>query len=198
MFNFNINFTRIIKDNIPYFLRFPIRLNRIKAMILPFKVIYNGFILALNDLIYKAKFNGTVIYLETALNDRFDPVNRAIFISEFDFAKIYIYKKSELRPPLILYMKWKPTINYLVGQFAWVAGSVYQANAVNINKIPGVDPQWTLTPRVAPVLRMASNFNGLISFVVNVPSTLVFNLAEMNATIKYWKLAGPGYIIITF
>lgn len=199
MFNFLINFSRIIKDNIPWFLRWPLRINRIKAMIKPFKVIYNDFITQLNDLIYKAKFNGAVIYLETALNDRFDPVNRAIFISEFDYDKVYIYRKTELKPAIVLYFRYNPLQSYVVGQFAWMPGNtVYQCNTNCTGKVPGVDPQWTLTPRQAPILRMASDFNGTTAFVVNVPSALVFDLAEMNATIKYWKYSGPGYIIITF
>lgn len=197
-FNFNINFAKIINDNLQSLLRQPRRVNRIKAMIEPFRIIYSEFMVKKDELFRKAAFNGSVISLETSLNDRFDPVNRAIFISQYDYNKVPIYRKSELRPPLYLYYKWKPTTNYSINHFAWYFGNVYQANTANINKIPGVDPEWTLTAFKAPVLRKASNFNGTIAFVVNVPATLVFNYNEMNALIAYFKLAGRGYIIVTF
>lgn len=199
MFNLIINFSRIIRDNLAAKLRQPIRINGLKAMVKPFRTIYSDFMQVYADLKFKVRFNGATIYLETALNDRFDPVNRAIFISEFDFEKVYIYKKSELKPAIVLYKKWDATINYVTGQFAWMTGNlVYEANTNNINKTPGVDPEWTLTTRKAPVLRKAENFNGVIAFVVNVPASLIFDQEEMRATIAYWKLSGPGYIIVTF
>lgn len=197
-FNFNINFAKIINDNFPSLLRQPRRVNRIKAMIEPFRIIYTDFIVKKDELLRKAAFNGSVISLETSLNDRFDPVNRAIFISQYDYNKVPIYRKSELRPPLYLYYKWNPATNYLIDKFVWYLGNVYQANTANVNKIPGIDVEWTLTALKAPVLRKASNFNGTIAFVVNVPATLVFNYNEMNALISYFKLAGRGYIMVTF
>ncbi len=199
MFNYLISFIKIIKDNLPWYLRFPIRLKRIEAMIKPIRDYYNEFITKKNELFYKSRNNGSVISLETTLNDRFDPINRAIFISEYNYDHVYIYKKSELKPAIVLYFKYKPAQSYVVGEFAWMPSNlVYVCNTNCTGKVPGVDPEWTLTTRKAPIIRMAANFNGAIGFVVNVPVSLVFDLAEMNAHIKYWKLAGPGYIIITF
>jgi hypothetical protein len=199
MFNFNINFNRRIQNNLPKFLKKSRRYNLLRAMVKPFKEIYTDFLSKVSEFIYKCRFNGEVIYLETALNDRFDPVNRAIYISDANYKKVYIYLKTESKPALILYMKWKPTITFPLGSFCWYQGNVYLANTPNINKIPGVDLEWTAQPlRKAPILRKKVDYAGVVSFYVNVPSTLVFSAYEMNSLIKYYKIAGPGYAIRTF
>lgn len=198
MFNLNINFTQIIKDNLPFFLRWPLRINRIKALVSPFKFMHGEFLLRKADLFYQAHLNGSVIKLEQGLNDRFDNINRGIFISNFEFDKLWLYRKTEVKPAMILYRRWQSTINYVVGEFVWQSGIVYVCNTNCINKVPGVDPEWSTTTRKAPIIRRASNFNGTVAFVINVPSTLVFNLDEMKALVNRYKLAGPGYIIVTY
>lgn len=196
IFDFGINFEKVIKEHLASFLHGPKRLNRLKAMIKPFQIMYDEFHILRTEYAYKCTFNGSVIYLETALNDRFDPINREIYIDKSDNPKLYIYRKSELKPDMIMYRKWNAATPYNVGKFAWYQGKVYSANSPNTGKVPGVDPEWTYEPtRSAPILRRKSEYNGTISFVVYVKSTLVYNQNEMKSLIDYYKMAGRGYTI---
>lgn len=196
--NFNINVYKVAKDNLLRIYRTPKRLDRIRAMLKPLELLYNEFTNLRALYTYKCRINGTVIYLEMALNDRFDNTSRQIYIETASYEKLFIYKKSESRPPIILYKKWDATTSFAVGKFCWYNGLVYQANALALNKVPGIDPQWTVTARLAPVLRMKSNFTGEVAFIVWVPSTLIYSDAEMRSLINFYKMAGYGYEIMTF
>lgn len=82
------------------------------------------------------------------------------------------------------------------GEFCVKNNRVYEANAATTGAdVPGVSTKWDLTIRAVPILRMQSNFNGAITFNVNVPSTVSFSLNEMKALINYYKMAGKGYQI---
>lgn len=160
---------------------------------------YAEFVAKRAEYTYKCRFNGEVIYLETALNDRFDPVNRAIYITDAVYDKVYIYKKSELKPAIIAYRKWNAATSFAAGKFCFYNGLIYSANATALNKVPGIDPEWDLEPtKDAPILRKKANYNGGISFWVMVPVALVFSTEEMTALVNYYKLAGRGFEIKTF
>lgn len=196
MFNYKINFLKVIKENLPLVLHTPRRLNRLRAASRPFKEIYKAFKIAKDDGLYKCTFNGSVIYLECSLNDRFDPVNRGITIEDAFYEPQYIYKKSELKPAPLLFMKWKVGTVFALGKFCFYQGLIYEATTGNVGKIPGTDPEWFYRPDLsAPVLRMRSNFNGELAFSVNVPSAVTFNEAELKALVNYYRIAGRGFLI---
>ncbi|WP_317899414.1 hypothetical protein [Aurantibacillus circumpalustris] len=188
-----------MKENILRYLITPIRLNRLKALIKPLEIMYAEFTALRAEYTYKCRFNGSVVYLETALNDRFDSINRGIYITLANHAKLYIYKVSELKPPLILYRKWNAATSFATGKFCFYQGDIYEANATALNKVPGVDPEWDIRPaRKAPILRKKANYNGLVAFYVYVPAAVVFAEWEMKSLINYYKLAGRGYQIIIY
>jgi hypothetical protein len=199
MFDLRINILRVIKDNLPAFLWIGWNIDIFKVMSKPLRALYAEFKTKVDDLIYKAAKSGKVIDLETALNDKFDPILRRITITDAFFRPTYIYKKSESRPPIILYWKWNTITNFITGKFCYYTdGIVYQSNTTpNINKIPGVDPEWDVTTRKPPVILKKVNFETAIRFNVNVPTGLTYSTAEMKAEINYYKLAGLGYLIRT-
>lgn len=196
MFNFGINWEKVIRENLHRTLHTPIRLNRIRAMVKPFKVIYADFLAVKNELFYTISYDGGTASLETALNDRFDKVARGITISTAFYNKVYIYAKSELKPAIKLYLKWNNSTSFDTGKFCFYQGKIYMANTTALNKVPGVDPEWTLQPsKQAPVLRSVINYNGSLAFYVNVPVSVTFSDAEMRSFIDSFILAGPGYEI---
>ena len=199
MFNFNIDFVKVMKENILFYLITPVRLNRLKAMIKPLKIMFSEFTAMRAEFTYKCQVNSEIIYLEMALNDHFDNTLRGIYILGADYPKVYIYKKSESKPAIILYKKWNSTIAFALGKFCFYQGDIYEATTANTNKVPGVDPEWTIRPaRKAPILRKKANYNGLIAFYVMVPSYVTFSTDEMKSKINYYKLGGPGYQIKIF
>ena len=199
MYNFKVKFHKILYENLLRYLQTPIRIDRLKVWLKPWKVMYDEFRALRRDVSYRVRINGTVIYLETALNNKFDNVLRRIYIAEAAYDKVYIYLKSESKPAIVLYRKWDSAIAFPLGSFCWYQGDVYEATTASTNKIPGVDPEWTLRPaRKAPILRKKLNYTGETSFYVMVPTGLVYSDSEMKALVNTYKLAGRGYLIKTF
>lgn len=196
MFNLKINFNRVSRNNWPRLLQTSMWLNYLKAVAKPFKIIYGEFTAKKNELVYKTTFNGSVLYLETALNDKYDPIARGITITDAFYNRIFIYRRSESKPAIVLYRRWNNTTNFVTGKFCYKDGIVWESNATpNINKVPGVDPEWDATTRQVPIVRRRANFNSEIHFWVNVPGYVSFDELAMRELIKYWKLAGLGYVI---
>lgn len=122
MRNFSIQIIEVVKKVIPFFLRkqgmsnvwitpeglfwstpdsqawgttsLDKHLAWIKALLSPLQALFNAFHVFTQESFYKLSFNGQVIYLEHYLNDKLDPSNRGIYISD-----------STLTVPLYLYMK---------------------------------------------------------------------------------------------
>lgn len=196
MFKLSINFYKIIKENLPKPLHQTIRLSRIKALTKPFRMMYAEFVAKKNDLFYKASFNGSWVYLETALNDKFDRVNRGITLNDTAVPRVWIYKKSELKPAIVAYMKWNSITDFVSGKFCLYNGVIYQSNSTpNVGNIPDVDPQWDATTKPVAYIYRKSNYTGSMNFSVLVPSSVVFDETEMRSLIKYYLPAGYGFSI---
>jgi hypothetical protein len=110
----NINFFHIVKDYLSELFEKPKHLNFLKAFVKPLSSTNQNFINFKNDIIYKISFTGQVIYLERLLNNKFDPVNRAIFIRDGNtLDRIYLRQIVEKRPPLYLRRKSESKPIYL-------------------------------------------------------------------------------------
>lgn len=199
MFNLNINWLKIIKEQVPFLLRTPRRINWIKAMIAPFNQIYQEFLVQYQVYIYKIGFNGQIIYLEYILNRKFSPVSGGIFISDgVPVPKTFLYQSIELKPPRYMYNNWDAVTNYLVGHYAVKNNKVWKALANNTNSLPTVgNPDWAYHKEIE-YLRTAAEFNIQYDFIVNIPSALVFNMVSLRGIIDYYRLAGKRYKIVYY
>src|SRR4051812_46410346 len=128
MFDLTVNILGVIKNNLPRFLWVGWNIHIFRVYTKPFRMIYVEFKAAKDDLIYKARHNGTMISLQTALNDKFDSVNRGITLTNAFFTETYIYRKSESKPAIIAYRRWNTTSNFITGKFCWYLGLVYVSN----------------------------------------------------------------------
>lgn len=117
MMNFGLNILQLVKGLIPLKIRGDRFMAWIGALVAPIQTLNVTFASLVDDLRYKQKFNGQVIYLEHILNDQFDPNGRDVYIddpSEYilenyifnvseDPQTLILYNKSEGQPPLYLY-----------------------------------------------------------------------------------------------
>lgn len=196
MFNLNINWLKIIKENVPFFLRTPVRMDWILSMISAINQIYQEFIIQQKVYVYKIRFNGQVIYLEKILNDKFDPVGTGIYIIDGNTnVATYLYRRIELKPPLYLYKRWKSTISYNADEFAVEGNKVYKALSNNTNKKPSLYPSYWAYYKQVPFIKRRTEFYMEYSFIVKVPHTLSFDQNAMKAIIDYYRLAGKRYKI---
>ncbi len=199
MFNLNINWLKIIKEQLPFFLQTTRRIDWILALISPINKIYQEFLVQHQVYIYKIGFNGEVMYLETILNDKFDPINRTIYITDgLPFSPVYLYKKSEAKPPKYLHRRWKQTINYTIGQIVIHENKIYKALSNNIHNQPASNPLVWQYLRDIEYWRTRSEYLIQFNFIVNVPTSLVYDLNAMKALLDFYRLAGCRYKIVTF
>ncbi len=196
MFNYIINWNKIIKENIPLFFHKPFRLAWITALIKPFKLMHVEFLQLRDDLIYKIRYSGQVIYLERVLNDKFDPTNRAIYITDLHLLnENYLYRKVELKPVTYLYRKWKVGTPYLIGEFSVDGNNVYKALTNNTGSQPSTNSGDWAFHKINIFLHQQGEFNSSGGFIVNVPSALTYSETLMNAIINYYRFASKQYII---
>ncbi len=200
MFNFNINWNKIVKENLPVFFHTLFRLNWIKALIKPFKQIHQEFLIIREDYILKVAYNGQTLYLEKLLNDTFDNTLRRIYINDYGIInQNYLYKKSELMLPIYLYKNWDYTQAYLIGQYSVDGNTVYVALTNNTNQQPSthVGSDWAVHKTIT-FFRKKVEYNISGGFNVNIPIGLVYDDARMRALIDYYRLASRLYVIVSY
>lgn len=111
---YSVDFSDIVAKLLPIELRKDWLKRYIKAALQPLQNINTYFFQLVNDTDYKLAFNGQVIYLEHILNDRYDPINRGIYIEDgANVVYTYIYNVLETKPPLFIYNKSEGNPTYL-------------------------------------------------------------------------------------
>lgn len=198
MFNYNINWTKLVKENLPVFLHQAFRLTWIIALIAPVKKIYVDFLALRDEFIYKVRFNGQVIYLERILNDKFDFTLRRIYIEDGPAHSFFVYRRTELKPDPYTYRIWKSTTAFAAGEFAVHANKVYKALVPNTNQAPSSNPSSWLFVKNLTFLWHATEFGITYNFIVNVPTALSLSEPGIKAQVNYYKLGGRTYIIKYF
>lgn len=178
----------------------PERMYFLRACVKPFRIIYSDYKKARDQYLYECTFNGSVIALQTALNDRFDPLLRDIVVEDATYDSVYLYKRTELQPALSMYRRWNATTfaSATSGVFCVKSGVVYQANASVVGTdVPGVSAKWDVVTGAATYfLRTHADYNANIKFTIKVPSTVTFNFNELKALVNFYKMAGPGYQVV--
>lgn len=199
MFNFNINWLKIIKEHLPADLRVISVIEFLQVVISPFVEIYGEFMAKYQVLVYKVRFTGQVIYLEKILNDKFSPTSGGIYIVDGQTTpKKYLYRKSEGKPPQYRYRKWKGTYNYVPGDFGIYGNKVYKCLAAHTNILPLGNPTYWVYHTEVTYRRRNAEFNIQFNFIVKVPASLTFDSTSMRAIIDYYRLAGKRYKIETY
>jgi hypothetical protein len=195
----NINWNKIIYENLAIDLQSIGRVTWIRALISPFQSIYGAFLLYKSDSIYKTQFNSQIMYLERLLNDKFDIASRRIYIENTGSNNsFYIFQKSESNPPIYIYNKWKIANPYLVNEYAVENNRVYIALVSTTGDQPSLSPtKWAYVKNVQ-YLRQKSEFTVNYAFTVYVPVGLVFNDTSMRAQIDYYRFFSKKYQIVLF
>lgn len=100
-----INYTKHVTQRIPVEFRFADVTAYLMVLAGPFISIYNSLLSFRDQIIYKLTITPQVVYLEKMLNDRYDTVQRRIYIMDGqEYAQLFIYMAAELKP-LFIYTK---------------------------------------------------------------------------------------------
>lgn len=96
---YNIDFIKLILWLVPVELQQPILTAYVRCLIIPVMSLYAIFMERRAQDYYNLNHNSQVCYMRKALNDRFDPDERRIVITNgFRFARTYFFTRVELRP----------------------------------------------------------------------------------------------------
>lgn len=106
---FKVDYDQLVMEELPDFKRKPVTFAWLRALCVPFVLLYNKLLTyRLNDL-YNLDHDSRVYSLRALLNDRFDHNDRRIFITDgFAFDRIYIFREDENKP---LYLGSVPLYN---------------------------------------------------------------------------------------
>jgi hypothetical protein len=124
---FNFNFFLFIYSILPIELQKPRRIEWITVLLSSMKKTRDAFTLLTSDLLYKKYHNGLKIYLEKALNDKFDPIDRQIFIENVNTqSKLFIYYKPESKPKTYIYARSETPVTYVYAKSGYMGDNDFQ------------------------------------------------------------------------
>jgi hypothetical protein len=125
---FEIDFNKLVITLLPNELRKPKLVAYLQCLIFPISKIYNTWRKYRSDNLYKIEHNAQVCYFRKALNDRFDPSLRRIYITGgHKYERLYIYTTGENRPLYIGQIFLNRTEDYAdtgVDFIVYVPGSI--------------------------------------------------------------------------
>ncbi len=204
MFNHTINFVRLIRNNFPHAAQNTESRNWLRAFTKPFRFMYGEFVQLRDEYLYKIKFNGQAMYLQTVLNLKFDPLKWRIHVVDVSEEKTFLYRKtgSANYRPNYLYWKWDATKNYLAGQFAQANHYVYKALIPNMGVQPGTAAAqgiWALhTSRHLVLRKKKLDIDANVRYIVYISSGVVYNTIALISTLDYYRFRGLKYQIKTY
>jgi hypothetical protein len=91
---------------VPVALRRPVTIAWLGVLLWPVIRLYQAFSRNRSANLYRLQITGQVCYLEKMLNDRYDPIDRRIYIDEaIERPPLYLYQDAESKP---VYLGEKP------------------------------------------------------------------------------------------
>ncbi|MBF2708790.1 hypothetical protein [Flavobacterium soyangense] len=110
---YKIDFDKLILLLLPTFLRKPVLFGYLKSLVAPITSLYHRWSLLRDDNLEILKYNSQRCYLRGALNDRYDPDERRITISNTsNKVQDYIYTFGENTPVSLGTMFIESAFNY--------------------------------------------------------------------------------------
>ena len=99
---FNVDFSKLLLLLTPTFLRKAAFFAFTGSVLSAVGSIYDSWFKMRLDNLYKLSHNGQIVYLRAALNDRFDPSLRRIYLGDGNrFIRKYIYTHVEQKPKFL-------------------------------------------------------------------------------------------------
>jgi hypothetical protein len=199
MFNIDWFILRLIST--PLNKRQPLRAAWLTVLISQVKALHAEFYLLITGKLYELQFTGQIIYLEQVLNDTFDNDLRRIWIDNTadNSARIFLWNKVEGQPKHYVFNKWNAVDSYVIDDHMTYQFKVYRAVVNNTNVAPAANPLVWRYIMDAPILFNREDYALYnTSFIVMVPTGLVYDTSRLMALVNKYKLAGKSYTIQTY
>jgi hypothetical protein len=195
----NVDWNDLVQRMLPEWWRKARLFAWMRVLLSPVVALHTAFLAYRSRVLYELRLNGQTMYLEKALNDRFDDDERRIYIETIeDPSQFYLYRKVEDRDPVYIYPKWNVTRFFFVGAFARHQGKVWVCTVAGSGVEPGPDSaSWDFHKDFDTYLRRKGESLQGVDFIVWVPLGLVYDTPELRALVDRYKQAGKRYIIST-
>lgn len=93
---FQIDWLKFVRENVPIALRQPLFLHWLNSVVGEIKQLHLTFLAHREDWLYKIRHTSQVIHIEKVLNDRFDDLERRIYINNVTFESyLYLWPDEE-------------------------------------------------------------------------------------------------------
>lgn len=194
-----VDWLKLVQRNVPQWMRRKRMVVWLMVCVSAVRDLHAAFIGYRERSLYSLRITGQTISLEMALNDRFDFLNRDIWIeTAVDVNQFYLRNRVELALPTYCYNRYNPSHPYAVGEYAVHAGRRWKALLASPSQEPGIDmEQWSDEgPRL--FLKNQEEGQSTNDFIIWVPVSLVYDESELRALVAIYKLAGKTYTIQTY
>lgn len=196
----NVDWNYLMQALTPEWWRKPRLLALLRVLISQVEGLHGVLVALRTKLLYDMQFTGQTMSLEHVLNDRFDAIDRGIYIeNQADLTQLYIYNKIEAQPPTYLYAKWRLDLSVVAGQYTAHAGAIWKAENDSVGSVPAIDnSDWSYHKPFHPYLINQGEALQYWDFIVFVPVAVAFSNSEMRALVDRYRQAGKRYTIQTY
>lgn len=133
---YKVDYDKLVLLSLPAFLRKPILVGYVKAIITPIANQYDKWRFFRDDNLYKVHHTGQVCYLRKVLNDKLDPSLRRIYIGDGQrYKRKYLYTTGENKPVFLGTMYLRESADYAdtgVDFNVWVPQSIIESSVYEI------------------------------------------------------------------
>lgn len=113
--SYAIHILQLIVGLIPWYLRKELLIDWVDSLLSPLQTINDKLVNLSNEIRYRTAFNGQSILLKHVLNDKFDPIDRGIYISDGNIMPaVYHFFSPETNP--VQAYTWNAAETNLSGQ----------------------------------------------------------------------------------
>ena len=141
---YHVDFDRLVLLLLPALLRKPRQVAWLQWLATPVRTLYAAFVAYEADVRRQLSYNSQVLLFEEALNDRFDPAVRRIYISNSDveLQPTYVNFVAEQQPNPVLYFQAEAAAPvYLFGWVEFSQQSDFIVHAPRILNTPQLNTQ---------------------------------------------------------
>lgn len=194
-----VNWIKLVQLQVPQWMRRKRLVVWLLVLISGVRSLHANFLDYRKNSIYSLLITGQTIYLEKALNDQWDFLDRGIYIeTATDPNQFYLYNRIEAADPVYFYNRYNGVREYAIGDYAVEGTRIWKAVELGFLDAPEAsNAQWS-DEGERLYLRNKIEGNAVYDFIIWVPVGVVFGEAQMRALVDLYKLAGKTYTIQTY
>lgn len=192
---YDVTWITLVQQLLPHWMRKPRFVSWMRLLVGQVRYLHSLFLQWRTGVVYDITHTGQTASLEHWLNDRFDPVDRRITVTNLAPSWTFMRLQSEAGAVPVAYPGWNSAQAYVTDDRVSWAGSIWAATEASTGVEPGggVD-EWSLV-HAASFLRSQLTVLAQPDFVVDLPGALVIDQDALRQLIDNYRPASRSYTI---